>query len=309
MAARAVVVVCGTIHLDWSHMAFAIVAEDLKGNRLNERLVSWRRLVFTKAHFDAYEDQSKKVFIDRLQRYQALVFRVGTMWRYFTYAFRALAFSVFMGSLVAGALYAVSSPSLVVISIPVGMLAGSVAGGGVFVLSIYLPGRGDSRLKHIDTSKEVLLAEASSSEGLIDALSNRKATIDLDMAFGVQYILERLLKRSLPIPDPGATKLAIYQQLTSNVYSATGSLEALPVAAVRHFSNAPSWVVDWTPVQSQPKSWIAQYLGSQTKSATGTSKPIFDLNHSTLTIRGWTLCRVSACASLQVTGDEDVLSE
>ena len=212
LSAQNAIVVCGSTHISWSRLAYSIIAEDLIPFTWNEKLPSWRKLIFTKAQFDAAQDQSKTVFVDELTRYQAFVCAIADLYRYVRYLLIVLANLVGMSCWVTGLLYAtLSSPGLGVPLIIIGILLG----GAIAFLLVYLPGRHGIRYRMINSSKEVLLSKASSSEGLIDALSTRKASSDLDMAFGVQYILEKLLHRSLPVPDLNAIKPTIYRELTS----------------------------------------------------------------------------------------------
>ena len=302
--------VCGTTHLTWSRITYSILAEDMMPSTCDAALTSWRKVIFTKSHFDASQYQYKKETLDRLKRYHQFICSVVSNYRIFSFTVTILALSTCMGCLAAGGFYAVSLPAPAVPAVMMSLIGIITIAWVVSYVLLYLPGRVDVRSRWVNFSKDVLLTSSSKSEGLVDALSNRKASLDLDMAFAVQYIIERLLRRSLPTPNSSTSKSSIYKQLTANVYNATGSLQPLLVAAIQHLPNELSWAVDWTPVESRSKKLIAQYLESQTMSATGASNPIFQLCDSLLSIRAYLLCKVSSqCAPFQATNDNYIASE
>ena len=58
-------------------------------------------------------------------------------------------------------------------------------------------------------------------DGLVDALSTRHASVEKDMAFGIQSIVQKLHQKNLPLPDYTQSKEQIYRRLASNMIDAT----------------------------------------------------------------------------------------
>jgi hypothetical protein len=88
-------------------------------------------------------------------------------------------------------------------------------------------------------------------ERILDTLRTRDATEPRDMSFGLNSILERLPGHTgLPIINPKAPLLDVYLQLTLFLLHNSKSLSVLTLAARHRCQGAPSWVPDFSWVDS-----------------------------------------------------------
>ena len=275
----------------------------------NDRLVSWQKLVFTKAQFDSMRDSSEEADPLRLGEYAAFVAHVSLMYQKLLFFSQAIAVVMILAcwawAIYDRVTYRFSLAADICVLVGVVPLVG-------LLYSILFPGREDARLRMPDPYINIYQRE-DSVDGLIDALSTRKASVDLDMAFGVHSILEKLLRRKLPVPDPSETKLHIYRKLTTDVLNATLSTDPLLIAAIQHFDDGPSWVADWTPGLPDLRILVGDYLppdmGPEYSSTTPSTDANFTLSDESITIRAFPLCNVVTCEPFQVTNDEYIPSE
>ena len=169
----------------------------------------------------------------RLQRYQSFIYRVESAYLYFRMLAAALLALLYLIAVVSytGAENRPWSTSVFLVIFYGGMVLSPL----LYMIILEVGYQGGFPFVHKRVSKRELKSKASSSEGLLDALSTRKASVDLDMAFAVQAVLGIMLRRDLPISSPNDSKEHIYRHLTTNVVNATGTLQSLATAAIPEF--------------------------------------------------------------------------
>ncbi len=86
-----------------------------------------------------------------------------------------------------------------------------------------------------------------------DGFSTRQATNPLDMAFGMQSTIEKLLNLTTSPPDYKKPKLDVYRDMTVHLLEAMPSLQPLISAALHNFWVGPSWIPDWS--KDFPNYW------------------------------------------------------
>jgi hypothetical protein len=142
---------------------------------------------------------------------------------------------------------------------------------------------------------------------LADGISTRHATNPLDMVFGMQSVIEKLLNRTTSPPDYKKPKMDVYRDMTVHLLEVMPSLQPLILAAVHKFGIGPSWIPDWS--KDFPIYWLKPLDSFQGgKSASSNSRPWRKLEVSpegvpSLTVFGHRICTVKVVYRFAVTSD------
>ena len=164
-------------------------------------------------------------------------------------------------------------------------------------------------LRHGSARKKDRISEGFDS--LVDALSSRKASVYQDKAFGIQSVLETLLRRELPVPDYSIPKPQLYRRLTWDVLEATGSLQILHVAALHRVHPGPSWVPDWScdfdAFWLIPNAFFP-YATYRARRVQPWFRKVLN-DQDALKVRVFPVCKLAGCVQLQPTESTYDLSD